>query len=93
MRDDDRSGLVAGFIDGALDARTHAEVEERIARDASWACEHTQQLAARGLLLDLARDTPPALPHAARVRLSAALCAHARASFKASKTKEKQTPE
>ena len=72
---EDRSDLVAGFIDDELDERLRDEVERRVSRDLEWRDEYSSQAATRAQLRAL---EPPELSRAARGRLSAALRSHAR---------------
>ena len=70
----DRSGLIAGYIDGVLDDGQRAEVARRIASDTEWRGEHDVQIAVRERL---GRLDSPRLPLGARARLGAALRQHA----------------
>lgn len=73
---EDRSTLIAGYLDEELDGARHHEVAAQIEQSGAWRTEYEAQRAVRDQLHELQR---PVLPEGARARFRAALREHAAA--------------
>jgi len=67
---EERSALIAGYLDGELDAARSIDVARVIDEDDAWRAEYDAQRAVRTRLMQMPR---PALPEEARARFRAAL--------------------